>query len=216
MSPPQYTYFAILIFFPFVMGMQNIYRQWAACIFFLYCFSIVWNEKTPFKAYIFFILSFLSHNVAAVFLPLLFLRKRTVIGKLAWILSFGVSGAGIYYGAETKSSAATGSNLALAYSFLLFLFVCLIAILDKGIVREDRKKTYWLLISLLTLSIISVFLLSSVGAERISMFGLVISYPILANLLDERFKQKAIIRAIFTVLGFIPMFMFSVSKFIVS
>ena len=25
---PQYVYFSILIFFPFIMGMQNAYRQW--------------------------------------------------------------------------------------------------------------------------------------------------------------------------------------------
>ena len=212
---PQYVFFSILVFFPFVLGMQNVYRQWVASILFLYSFSFIWNERVYFKAYSFFALSFLAHNVAAVFLPLLLVRKRKAFGKLFWLLSFVVPFIGIYLGAATKSSSDTGFDLSAAYLILLFFFICLVLLLDKGVFRIIRNFEYRLLLSLFVLSTSATLLLSSTGGERVSMFSLMIAYPILANLFEERFRQKVLIRMSFTVMGFAPMFFISVSKFIV-
>ena len=59
---PQYIYFSILLFFPFITGMQNIYRQFYSSIFFLYTLANIWEGKAIFKIYGSFLLSFLSHN----------------------------------------------------------------------------------------------------------------------------------------------------------
>lgn len=211
---PQYAFFSILIFFPFVLGMQNVYRQWVASIIFLYSFSLTWNQSDSVKRYTAFLLSVMSHNVAAIFVPLLFIKKRKVLGKLMWYGSFLVAILGIKMGADTKSSADTGSDLTLAYLFLITFFIFLIPLLDRGVVRKLRKLEYKLVGSLLLLSSCSIVFLSSAGAERVSMFCLLVAYPILVLLFEDRFKQKFLIRTLFSLLGFIPMLLFSVSKFI--
>ena len=211
---PKYSFFAVLTFFPFVLGMQNVYRQWVASIIFLYSFSFLWNEQKTFKAYTFFLLSLFSHNIGAAFAPILFIRNRKFFGKLAWILSFFVSLIVIYLGSEFKSPASTGKDLSFAYLFLLFFLLFTIYILDKGVFRKKRIFEYKLLLTLLIVSFFSMLLLSSAYVERISMFGLIIAYPILINLIEERFKQKEIVRITFTILGFLPMFLFPVTQFI--
>lgn len=211
---PQYAFFSILIFFPFVLGMQNIYRQWVASIIFLYSFSLAWNQSDSVKRYTAFLLSVMSHNVAAIFVPLIFISKRKVLGKLMWYVSFLVAILGIRLGAETKSSTDTGSDLTLVYLFLITFFIFLIPLLDRGVVRKLRKLEYKLLGSLFLLSICSIVFLSSAGAERVSMFCLLVAYPILVLLFEDRFKQKILTRTLFSLLGFIPMLLLSVSKFI--
>ena len=211
---PQYAFFSILIFFPFVLGMQNVYRQWVASIIFLYSFSLVWNQSDSVKRYTAFLLSVMSHNVAAIFVPLLLIKKRNVLGKLMWYGSFIVAILGIRLGADTKSSADTGSDLTLVYLLLITFLFFLIPLLDRGIVRKLRKLEYKLLGSLFLLSSCSIVFLSSAGAERVSMFCLLVLYPIIVLLFEDRFKQKFLIRTLFSLLGFIPMLLFGVSKFI--
>lgn len=211
---PQYAFFSILIFFPFILGMQNIYRQWVASIIFLCCFSYVWNQRHPFLTYVLFVVSVLAHNSAAIFLPLLLVRKRRPANKIFWILSFAVSFFGIYLGAETKSDTSTGANLSAAYLGLLLFIVCAIVLLDKGVFRKDRLIEYKTLISLFSLALFATYILRGSGSERVSMFCLLVAYPILVNLFEVRFRQKFPVRAAYTALGFAPMFMFSVSAFI--
>jgi hypothetical protein len=211
---PQYAYFSFLIFFPFILGIQNVYRQWVATIIFLYCFSFVWSGNGGIKAYVLFAFSFLSHNVAAIFVPLLFINKRGLFGKLLWYSSFLISFIGIVVGADTKSSAETGADLSEVYLLLLIFFLMLIPLLDRGVIRKAKNLEYRLFFGLFILAVCATLVLSSTGAERVSMFCMMISYPILVNILEERFKQKIYLRLSFSVLGFAPMFFFGVSKFI--
>jgi len=211
---PQYAYFAVLLFFPFILGMQNVYRQWVASILLLSSFSLIWKGKSDLKAYAFFAASVLAHNVAAVFMPLLFINKGRATGKSVWVLSFGISFAGIYFGSETKSSAHTGANLSYAYLMLLLLFLCLVAILDKGVIRKERKVEYKLIVGLTVLSSLGTAILSSAASERISMLCLLVLYPVLSVFFEERIKQRVPLRISFMILGFIPILFFQTSHFI--
>ena len=211
---PQYAFFSFLIFFPFILGMQNIYRQWIATIILLHCFSHVWNNTGNMKRYIAFTLSVMSHNAAAIFVPLLFIKNKYVSGKLMWYGSCLIGLAGIKFGAGSKSSANTGSDLTLVYLFLITFLIILVPLLDRGVIRKLRRLEYKLLCIFFLLSSCSVIFLSSAGAERISMLCLMISYPILVLLFEDRFKQKVLMRSVFSVLGFIPMLLFGVSFFI--
>ena len=211
---PQYAFFSVLIFFPFTLGMQNIYRQWIATIILLYCFSLAWNNTKSINKYIAFTLSVMSHNVAAIFVPLVFIRNKHVLGNLMWYGSFLIGLAGIKFGAGSKSSVNTGSDLTLVYLFLITFFIMLVPLLDRGVIRKLRRLEYKLLCLLFILSSYSIIFLSSAGAERVSMFCLMIAYPILVLLFEDRFKQKLLMRTVFSVLGFIPMLLFGVSIFI--
>lgn len=213
---PQYAFFSILIFFPFVLGMQNVYRQWVATIIFLYGFSLSWSRSGNVKSYAAFLLSIMSHNVAAIFGPLFFVRNAKVVGKLGWYISFLVAIVGVWIGADTKSSADTGADLALFYVFLISIFILIIPIVDRGFIRKIRNVEYNMVVFLFLISSVSFIFLSSAGSERVSMFCLLVVYPILVQLLESRFKNKFPMRALLSLLGFIPMLLFSVSKFILS
>ena len=66
---PYYAYFSFLIFFPVILSMQNIYRQFFAEIFMLLCMGYLNSERKLGKSVLAFTTAFLSHNSAAVFLP---------------------------------------------------------------------------------------------------------------------------------------------------
>ena len=183
-------------------------------LYFCTAFSLVWTSNGNAKKYIAFTLSVMSHNAAAIFVPLLFIRNRHVFGKLIWYGSCLIALAGIKFGAGSKSSANTGSDLTLVYLLLITFIILMVPLLDRGVIRKLRTLEYKLLSLLLILSCCAVIFLSSAGAERISMFCLMIAYPILVLLFEDRFKQKVIMRAIFSILGFIPMLLFGVSMFI--
>ena len=213
---PQYAFFSFLIFFPTILGMQNIYRQWVATVLLLYSFSLITIDNNSKGKYLAFTLSVLSHNAAAIFVPILFINEERAKGRLLWYTTCIIAVYGIKLGAEHKSSANTGSDLTFVYLTLIMFFIFLIPVLDHGTVRKLRKFEYKLLSLLLILSSCSILFLSSAGAERVSMMCLMIAYPILVLLFENRFKQNQLPRSVYSLLGFLPMFFFSVSSFILN
>lgn len=210
---PQYLYFSILIFFPFIMGMQNAYRQWVSSILFLYSFSLIWNYNFKAKSFLFFGLSILTHNVAALMLPIYFL-KNNVRERILWFLALIISFLGVYFGANIKSSHNTGADLRFLYLALMLFILLAIPIVDRGIIKRVRKHQYKLIVTLIAISLFGLLQLSSASSERLSMFCLMILYPIIAMLIEDRFKVTFPIRMLFTFLGFCPIFLFSISKLI--
>ena len=210
---PQYAYFSILVFFPFILGMQNIYRQWISSILFLYSFSFLWENMRSIKGYFLFIISFLSHNVSIIFFPLIFSKLNKITGVIIWISTLIVSFGNIYFGQSSKSSNPnTGFDLALLYIFILFLFIVIFVLLDKGVLKKIRSAEYKLFIGLFSLSLFSNFILTSNNTERISIFCLIVSYPFLVNLLEKKLRPNITIRISLTTFGFIPILLFPASK----
>ena len=131
----------------------------------------------------------MSHNAAAIFV-LLFIRNRHVFGKLIWYGSCLIALAGIKFGAGSKSSANTGSDLTLVYLLLITFIILMVPLLDRGVIRKLRTLEYKLLSLLLILSCCAVIFLSSAGAERISMFCLMIAYQFLFYYLKIGLSRK--------------------------
>lgn len=215
LGAPQYFYFSILLFFPFILGMQNIYRQWISSIFFLLAFSYSVSGESRVKTIFFFLLAFASHNLAAVFLPILFLRTATMAGKFGWLFLLMISVLGVYYASDTKSSANTGADLSLVYLFLILLLPVVYAVLDRGRVNRADYALYRLLISILIIAASSVAFLSSSGAERVVMFALTVIFPMISIRIEQRVFGAAVARMMMTLLGFVPILLFGTSSFII-
>lgn len=66
---PQYFPYLLILFFPMVMGLNNVYRQYLSVTFFIYFFSVVFSSASMTKKVVFFALSALTHNVAFLFSP---------------------------------------------------------------------------------------------------------------------------------------------------
>lgn len=213
---PQYIYFAILIFFPFITGMQNIYRQWVSNIFFLYSFSLTWDSKINPKAFFSYILSILSHNVSSIFFPIFFIQKKRIYDNIFWIFTLFMSILGLYIGADINTPIESGADLSMAYIFLIFSFCLFLIILDNNIIKKLKFKEYKLIISLFAISIFSFIFIGSVATERISMFSLLIIYPTLSKIIEERIKQKFFLRISYMILGMVPIIIFPSTRIILN
>lgn len=200
---PQYIYFSILIFFPFVIGMQMIYRQWVSSIFFLYAFSFVWDSKNL-KAFFVYFLSILSHNMSSIFFAILFIQRKRSFGNIIWIFSLLISILGVYIGSNINIPVESGADLSLGYIFLIFSFILFLIIIDRNIIKKIRIKEYKLIISLLTISFFAFIFNGSVATERISMFSLLLIYPLFSKIIEERIKQKIYPRIFYMIMGIIP------------
>ena len=212
LNVPKYSFFGILLFFPFFLGMQNIYRQWFASVLFLYCFSLAWDGDGNGKAKGVFFASALSHNVSFLFMPVLFLKFDwyRVSFRRYFLLLFPL--VGIYLGRGTKSSASTGVELEFWYLVVIVLLFLFVFLSDKCIIKKARRTEYELFIVLFFIALCAYFLLSSTGAERVAMFCLIILYPLLAKILDERFSQKFLLRLLYLWCGFFPIFLFGLGN----
>ena len=212
---PQYYYFAILAFFPFILGMQNIYRQWISCIFFLVAFSHAMPSGSRLKVIFFFILSVASHNMAAVFLPLLFANGESRFAKFVWFLSLLVAVLGVYIGESGKSSAATGADLSQIFLLLIFLMLVSLILFDRGRIKVDDYPLYRIFVSFFVIALSSVIILSSAGAERVVMFALIIAMPLISLRIEQRIYGVMIARYFVTVIGFSPIMIFGTRSFII-
>ena len=204
---PQYAYFSFLAFFPFVMGFNNIYRQWVASIFFLYAFTLI-RDRTSW-AWLWYFLSILSHNVAGVFIGLLFVNHTSFFKKTVFIFLLLLTPVLISFGGASKAGTKTGASLELAYLALIIAILIFYAASDKLKIKFADIKDYKFLWVVLYISGVATLFLSSGIAERVSIFSLMLIYPYLVLKIETNFKQKYFLRLIFAISGLLPLFLFS-------
>lgn len=163
--------------FPFIMGIENIYRQFLGTIILLLSYSI--RKKSEIKSNLLFFLSIFFHNSLILFLPLLILVKcfnfsfknRLLIATTVLIILI-VLLTSILQGiiAGGKSNVSTGLNLSYFY-YALFLSASIFFIMKfqykLNIYISKFPSIYYSLFVLFPL----VFLTNngSSAAERIGM-----------------------------------------------
>ncbi|MFV0432055.1 MAG: EpsG family protein [Alphaproteobacteria bacterium] len=69
MEFPQYFPYLFLLFFPAVMGFNNVYRQYLSYSIYLFFMSLVITNAKFMKKSIWLLIAILTHNVAALFSP---------------------------------------------------------------------------------------------------------------------------------------------------
>ncbi|MBJ7579359.1 EpsG family protein [Devosia sp. MC532] len=197
---PQYAYISVISFFPFIMGMQNVYRQFAGSIFFIAAISAIYDRKS-YKGVAFSLLSMLSHNVAAVFIFLM--PMFTKYRQVAFIAGIVLIPVAIFVGGDTKSGVETGARLEWAYVGILTVCCGAIFFLERA--HRNLRSTIALLVTLaLHTNIAAAAMLASAAAERVSLFTLLAIYPLLVRVVERRLREKFLLRCAITVFGFIP------------
>lgn len=209
----NYVYFSILVFFPVILGLQNIYRQWISVVLFLYAFSLMWKNSNPKKSFFLFIISILAHNSAILMSPIIFIFMRNRPQWL-WVVILSLCVVLMALGAKLKSTATTGTDFSSAYVALLVFMVFLLIIIDAGKIKMIFADQYKLFFIMIVLALSSFYLISSSSSERLSMTCLIILYPIISKVIEERFMQPETIRFLFIIFGFIPMNIHPLSQFI--
>ena len=207
---PYYAYFSFLIYFPVILSMQNIYRQFYAEIFFLLCMSYLNSKRKLGKSVFAFITAVLSHNSAAIFLPYYTNYFNGFAKKVIFhILFVSIAIIGVYFGSGTKSNATTGVRLEIIY-VLFFFFTLVIFILSKKLfIKLSELDNYLFLLSTCLVLLTSLNFLSSTSVERLGLFAMIACYPMIVLKLEAISGSAWFsVRVIFTLLGFIPIFFF--------
>lgn len=204
LGAPQYAYFLILIFFPVFSGFQNIYRQLFAQSFFLLSFSLALKGSK--YTYFSYALSVLSHNVSALFFPVLLLVSSKIMHRIiafAMIASMPII---IYASLPLKSSAETGLNLPWMYVVVIFFVSLFFSLIRRHAqpIREFRPGRVAL--SLLVIVLYSALLVSPAGAERIGMFSLLVCFVLLVVCIDRCFRSPFLARFFFVLFCGLPIF----------
>lgn len=218
---PLYVVPFMMVFFPVLMGYENVYRQLIACALVLYAF---FGVRNIFLSGIIGVLALFTHNAAIVYMPLLYLfavssnMTAPRIGpfhKGVFMMLYMVMLGGVYYSSLgdsqlAKSSSSTGESLTYAYLLVFMAMTVVALILDNFNLTRFFKGNISLVYSMLTY-IAFIPVLGGAQAERIGMMLLILTVPIFAANMDRSFStqnEKMLTRMLFVMLGIAPTFLF--------
>lgn len=204
---PQYIYFSIFLYFPFFAGFQNVYRQFAAVIIFIFSLSLLARFR-KFKQVAVFS-SVLAHNVAGLFIYLIFYKSKSRLVRAASFMFIPVLPIIIYFAAASKSTSSTGLSLEWIY-VLAFIFTLVFVLIFHGFfVNSKNKDILIMLLYFAYLSMSSAILLESAQAERVGIFALLLFYVFFSKYLEAVFKQKIFVRIMYVTITSWLIFTFS-------
>lgn len=208
---PKYFPYLVILFFPTVMGMQNVYRQFIASGFLLLFFSqVVISRKMTIKL-VTLVLAGLSHNVAFLFLPVMFLNTRSKKVPVLFVVSIIPILLLLPVAAGTKSNSSTGEVPAymffMVFSLLILTYLAVFHFKLKSRPPIFTQFFYFLLFCYL-LIIEATVILGSAQSKRVGMIALVMCLIPLVMAIEVRFKQKMMIRFLFLILLAAPTVLF--------
>jgi|GEM_PF-1789805 len=208
---PKYFPYLVILFFPTVMGMQNVFRQFIASGFLLLLLAqVITLQRMPLKL-LTLILAGLSHNVSFIFLPLIFMNSKS--RKLSPLFLASAISILILLPivAASKSDSITGEVPAYVYT-LLFSLMILSYLFIFHFNFKDRSPIFtqflYFLLFCYILTIEAMFVLGAAQSKRLGMLSLVLCLIPLIMSLEARFKQKILVRCLFLILLTSPTLLF--------
>lgn len=201
----------IVTSFPFVLGFENIYRQFFATIFALMSYSMLNKQKS--RVLLFFLMAFFMHNIIALLIPIFFVKKlyhfnlsdRIQIA-LSISLFFVVS---LTFLVKLKSFEITGVNLGVFYLliFVALLIIGLIMFKNNIYVLFEKIPSLFFIVILMTgLVALNIDMI----AERLGMmFICFVSYDLFKYSAEIEDKgMRSISRVVLMLLFSLPTLFF--------
>lgn len=205
---PQYFIFLYFLFFPSIMGMNNVYRQYLSYSFFIYFISLFYVQSSNLKKIIYLLLSILTHNSSALFSPLYFvLRSKSAPSIKSMVLSVSVVAALPLF-LSTKSDLDTGLLRSEIYLLAILAFAIFYIYSYNFIINSTSGNFFYYFIFSIFLVSISIFLMGSGQSKRVGMFALIISLIPTTIAIETRYKQKKLMRCLIYILLVIPTVIF--------
>lgn len=208
---PKYFPYLVILFFPTVMGMQNVFRQFIASGFLLLLFAqVITSQKTPVKVLTFLLAGF-SHNVSFLFLPIMFMKaKSRKVPPLFLASSISILVL-LPIAAASKSNSVTGEVPAYVYT-LLFSLMILGYLLIFRFKFKDKAPVFtqflYFFFFCYALIVEAMVVLGAAQSKRLGMFSLVLCLVPLVMSVEIRFKQKILVRCLFLVILTAPTLLF--------
>jgi len=210
-----YFVFLFFCFFVSIMGFQNIYRQYLATFFiFSSIFLVDLDSKFSFlKRSLLMFFGFITHNVSALFFPVLFSGDKRFGGKLQLFISVVVFVL-IWYFLDSKSFSETGEVnplfFLLSLSFLFFSFL----VINRLVINKNNIYFFKIFTYLILLSFFCYILMGQAQLKRVVMIGLAISIYVLYRTIETKFinNDVVVVRLLFFIIMVLPCFIFSSVK----
>lgn len=214
---PQYFPFLYFLFFPSVFGINNVLRQFISYSFFYYFLSLVYINARMSKKTLFFILSVLTHNVAALFLPISFMLKDRIRLNITSIFTTLGVFLLIPLAVGTKSFSDTGDVNPLLYLSVIFITTTLFLAVYRLKINNNNAKYFYMLLYFLCLNSFTITIMGSAQSKRVGMFTLLLILIPITKIVEEFFVQKRLARVILYITFILPTFIFQSSlKFLMT
>lgn len=201
---PLYVWLLYVLFFPSLMGMQNVFRQFIATSFLLYAIHLFDNKKNKLK-YLMFTLAGFTHNLAFLFFPMLFVNKKN---KFLLIISSVSVLVLLPLASRSKSISSTGADLTVLYLIVAVIILCYLVLSSKFVLRGVLVKNYYLVLYIITLVFFSINALGQSQAERVGMVGFQLMFPAIFYIIEKKFNNLILIRIVAVLIVILPTFIF--------
>jgi hypothetical protein len=209
---PRYFPYATLLFFPSVLGMQNVFRQFIASGFLLLFFCYVITGASFMKKFFAIIFAIATHNVSALFFPFIFIRKDSRKVPILFFLSASAILFLLPLAAGTKSNSITGELPPYLYlimlSALVILYLIVLSLRFKPFPPEFFIY-FLIMIYMMTLVFTAMFVTGEAQTKRLGMLSMLLMLIPLVKVIDYRFKQKLLVRVLFLVILAMPTLVFN-------
>ncbi|HDU8427162.1 EpsG family protein [Acinetobacter baumannii] len=200
-----YFILVFILFFPNIMGFLNVYRQYISTVFLFLSFLLVYENHI--KSKFFYLASFFSHNVGAIFLPLIFIRKKFF--QIKFILASITSIFAMILLSSSKSEMDTGETSPLLFFAVVCAGMLIFLSLNKLILYRKNIDLYYINMYCIFVSLFSVLFLSNAPAKRICMIALTFLLYSIYWFIEENKKNLFFFRGALVLIALIPTFMFS-------
>ncbi|MCT9388897.1 EpsG family protein [Acinetobacter baumannii] len=200
-----YFILVFILFFPNVMGFLNVYRQYISTILLFLSFLLVFENHI--KSKFLYLISFLTHNVAAIFLPIIFVRKKFLQSKFIFAGIFSLFS--MVFLSNSKSEMDTGETSPLLFFAVVCLGMLIFLSLNKLVLYKKNIDLYYVNMYCVFVSLFSVTFLSSAPAKRICMIALTFLLYSIYWFIEENKKNLFFFRGALVLIALIPTFMFS-------
>lgn len=210
---PKFFPYLFLLFFPSVMGMQNVYRQYLSYSFLILLQAFIYNEYKFKKKVIVLFISGLFHNVGFLFVPLVFLSKKN---KFKFILISLCVFILLPIALSTKTQSETGELGVWVYLVLMAAILIYYILLNKRSIKGLVLQSIYLMLYLISLSSLSAVLMGSAQSKRVCMGALLCFLIPLVQATDQRYKNSSIFRVLLYIIALSPTFLFSATQVMLS
>jgi len=207
----HYLFFAVLLFFPYVMGMHNVYRQILASSIFLVSLGLIGNKK-PIRGYLTSLISVFIHNASGMFLPLLMVSTKNKMFQYSSFIilipiifvTTGISDSSSDFAAR-EGSIEIGKTIKYMYLISLGLLLSTLIFIELK-AKERNNSTFVSLFSILFILYIgNVFFISSEQAQRIIFYIFSMLFPFFGYFFFITFKPRIIASLVFFHLSLLPL-----------
>ena len=196
----------LLSSWPFFIGFNLTYRQFAASIIFLYAFSSFKTNKL--QGLIFFTFTVLTHNAFAVLLPLfLFFSGNKYLRFISYLGSMIIPFALVTV-SEFTEYPYVGAVLAALYPLSILVISLFVLILVNGKNIKISSELTLVFLYLPYLSLISWIFLQNGQAERIGVLCMSILLPILIVWVIGFVRNKYSALLVILLMSTLPIFGF--------